>query len=126
MTSPVNAPQGDRYPMDSIPPVDGANYGGPPDTVYHGVIPRYDAKRDADVVPKYTREYLQGLSTTINARLKMIDNDTSHYPDALAKTRRAHRCLTAVLILLGLLWLATSIVILVAVSRSYVKPMTGK
>ncbi|KAI1161434.1 hypothetical protein F5B18DRAFT_628041 [Nemania serpens] len=44
----------------------------------------------------------------------MIDDDVSYYPDALAKTRRSHRCLTAVLTLLGLLWLATSIVILVA------------
>ncbi|KAI1182066.1 hypothetical protein F5B17DRAFT_216702 [Nemania serpens] len=119
MAAPGVAPQEARYPMDGAIS-DGGNEGSPPDLVRHGV-PWYDGRRDADAVPKYTREYLQGLSTLLNSRLKTIDDDVSYYPDALAKTRRSHRCLSAVLTLLGLLWLATSIIILVAVLRTYNK-----
>ncbi|KAI1203662.1 hypothetical protein F5X97DRAFT_283784, partial [Nemania serpens] len=79
----------------------------------------------ADTVPKYTREYLQGLPNIINARLKTIEDDVSYYPNALTKTRRAHRCLAAVLTILGLLWLATSVVILVAVAKTYNQKQTG-
>ncbi|KAI1176385.1 hypothetical protein F4777DRAFT_546827 [Nemania sp. FL0916] len=74
----------------------------------------------ANGVPLYTREHLQQLSTMVNTRLKMLDEDAAFYPAMLAKTRRVHVYLTATLIVLGSLWLATSTVILVAVFRGNV------
>jgi hypothetical protein len=68
-------------------------------------------------VPKYTREYLERQSRILNARLKAIDDDAVDYHQALAKTRRIHKCVMAVLILLALLWLVTSVIILIAIFR---------
>ncbi|KAI1153806.1 hypothetical protein F4825DRAFT_413766 [Nemania diffusa] len=99
--------------------------------------PRYDVNKDGEIrphvspshlrrranttlvnqVPKYTREYLEILSRTLNARLKTIDDDAVHYQETLARTRRIHKCVMAVLIVLGLLWFVTSIIILVVVFK---------
>ncbi|KAI1755930.1 hypothetical protein F4782DRAFT_527284 [Xylaria castorea] len=104
-----------HYPMvDAIS--DGANDGVLPLLNLYD-LPWYDATKDADAVPKYTREYLQRLSTAIDARLRSLDDTTAYYPEALTKTRKVHKCLMGLLIVLGLLWLATAIVIVVAISK---------
>ncbi|KAI1121310.1 hypothetical protein F5Y10DRAFT_272219 [Nemania abortiva] len=104
-----------HYPVAGVSS-DGADDNGLPRMARRD-MPRYDTTRDADAVPEYTREYLQRLSAALDARLKIVDNEVAYYPEALTKTRRVHRCITSVLAILGLLWLATSIVILVAIFR---------
>ncbi|KAI0537509.1 hypothetical protein GGR58DRAFT_502083 [Xylaria digitata] len=89
---------------------DGYMLGAPSPT-----IPKYNIHENADIVPKYTREYLQKLSTAVHTRLKMIDDEIAYYKESIAKTRKIHKCLMSVLVLLGILWLVTSIIILVAV-----------
>ncbi|KAF2970654.1 hypothetical protein GQX73_g2868 [Xylaria multiplex] len=88
---------------------DGYTLGTP-----SSMIPKYNIDENANTVPKYTREYLQKLSTAVHARLKMIDGEIAYYEESLAKTRRIHKCLMSVLVVLGILWLVTSIIILVA------------
>ncbi|GAW22436.1 hypothetical protein ANO14919_119730 [Xylariales sp. No.14919] len=93
---------------------DGAGDGYAPGPV-SPPIPRYNIDENASTVPKYTREYLQKLSTAIHTRLKMIDDEVFDYQQSLIKTQKIHKCLMSVLIILGVLWLITSIIILVAV-----------
>ncbi|KAI0454046.1 hypothetical protein F5B21DRAFT_504734 [Xylaria acuta] len=115
MTSSAVASRQADYPLvDAIS--DGANDGVlPPANPYD--LPWYDATKDADAVPKYTREYLQRLPTAIDARIKNLDDAAAYYPDVLTKTRKVHKCLMGLLIVLGLLWLATAIVIVVAIFK---------
>ncbi|KAH8167835.1 hypothetical protein CIB48_g391 [Xylaria polymorpha] len=80
-------------------------------------LPRYDATKDADAVPKYTRGYLQSLSTAIDTRLRNLDDATAYYPEAFSKTKKVYKGLMILLVVLGLLWLATAIVIVVAIFK---------
>ncbi|KAI8953394.1 hypothetical protein F4801DRAFT_597945 [Xylaria longipes] len=103
------------YPLvDAIS--DGANDGVPP-PVNPYTLTQYDATKDANVVPKYTREYLQKLSAALDAHLRNLDDATTYYPETLTKTRKVYKCLMVMLIVLGLLWLATAIVIIVAIFK---------
>ncbi|KAI1741877.1 hypothetical protein F4680DRAFT_446426 [Xylaria scruposa] len=115
MSSAIPSRQAD-YPMvDAIS--DGANDGALPSINLYE-IPQYDTIRDADAVPKYTREYLQRLSTVIDGRLRILDDAAAFYPEALIKTRKIHRFLMGLLFVLGLVWLAAAIIIVVAIFKS--------
>ncbi|GAP92507.1 hypothetical protein SAMD00023353_8100160 [Rosellinia necatrix] len=71
----------------------------------------------ADLVPGYTRQYLRGLSMAVNTRVKALDDAVAYFPPALARTGRLRGWLVAALAALGLLWLAASVVVLVAIYR---------
>ncbi|TGJ81831.1 hypothetical protein E0Z10_g6942 [Xylaria hypoxylon] len=82
--------------------------------------PRQDINTTpADTVPKYTREYLQKLSIAVHTRLKMIDDEIAYYEESLAKMQKLHKYLMGVLVILGILWLITSIIVLVAVCEGH-------
>ncbi|KAI0195613.1 hypothetical protein EV127DRAFT_477335 [Xylaria flabelliformis] len=114
MSSAVPSRQAD-YPMAEVIS-DSANGGVPPLVNYYD-IPEYDSAKDADAVPKYTREYLQRLSMVIEGRLRNLDDTTTYYPDALIQTRKVHKGLMGLLIVLGLLWLAIAIIVLVVIFK---------
>ncbi|TRX94014.1 hypothetical protein FHL15_005092 [Xylaria flabelliformis] len=114
MSSAVPSRQAD-YPMTEAIS-DSANDGVSPLINFYD-IPEYDSTKDADAVPKYTREYLQRLSTVIDGRLRNLDSTTTYYPDALIQTRKVHRCLMGLLIVLGLLWLAIAIIVIVIIFK---------
>ncbi|KAI0547577.1 hypothetical protein F4679DRAFT_586451 [Xylaria curta] len=116
MSSAIPSRQAD-YPMVGAVS-DGANDGAPPSINLHD-IPEYDATRDADAVPKYTREYLQRLSMAIDGRLRSLDDSAAYYPEALIKTRKVHGCLMGLLFVLGLVWLAAAIIIVVAIFKGH-------
>ncbi|KAI3341072.1 hypothetical protein F4824DRAFT_516296 [Ustulina deusta] len=80
-------------------------------------IPRYNIEENSETVPNYTREYLQKLSTAVDTRLRINGDEISYYAMAMTKTQRVHKCLMGVLIIISLLWLVTSIIILVVVFR---------
>ncbi|KAJ8105128.1 hypothetical protein ONZ43_g7550 [Nemania bipapillata] len=80
-------------------------------------VPWYDVKKDANEVPKYTRDYLERLPTIVNTRLKAMDDGIEGYREALTKTRKVHKCVVVTLVLLAILWLITSIIILVAIFK---------
>ncbi|KAI0487694.1 hypothetical protein F4859DRAFT_510261 [Xylaria cf. heliscus] len=107
--------EADDYPaVGSVS--DGANDGVLPSANLYS-LPWYDVTKDVDLVPKYTREYLHTLTTALNLRLRSLDDAAAYYPVALSKTRKVHQYLMGLLIVLGLLWLATAIVIIVAVFK---------
>ncbi|KAI0405596.1 hypothetical protein F4802DRAFT_177187 [Xylaria palmicola] len=91
-----------------------------------GNRPRPSAQADAslvDAVPRYTREYLRGLVTDLNARLRRFDEATSDYRETLDEIRAMQRWQLGVLLVLTLLWLAT--VLVIALVRPKGKPMVG-
>ncbi|KAI1825038.1 hypothetical protein F4861DRAFT_548084 [Xylaria intraflava] len=90
--------------------IDGTHDGDQP-----GMIPRYDVTHDADAVPVYTRDYLNRLSQAVEARLRVVDETHSYFPVALAKLRRLHRWQSGLLVVLAALWVATCVVVLVAI-----------
>ncbi|KAI1276284.1 hypothetical protein F5Y07DRAFT_399543 [Xylaria sp. FL0933] len=89
-------------------------------------IPRYNLYENADTVPKYTREYLQKLSLAVDSRLKINDDELSYYTEALAKTRKVHKYLMSVLLVLAFLWLVTSILLLVAMFTGHLARRRGR
>ncbi|KAI0440739.1 hypothetical protein F4803DRAFT_577326 [Xylaria telfairii] len=80
-------------------------------------LPWYDVTKDADLVPKYTREYLRSLSTAIDTRLRNLDEATAYYPEVFTKTKKVYKGLMISLIVLGLVWFVTAIVIVVTVLK---------
>ncbi|KAI1349935.1 hypothetical protein F5Y01DRAFT_316274 [Xylaria sp. FL0043] len=80
----------------------------------------------ADSVPKYTREYLHKLSSAVDSRLKINDDELSYYTEALAKTRKVHKYLISVLLVLAFLWLVTSILLLVAMFTGHLARRRGR
>ncbi|KAI0971974.1 hypothetical protein F4678DRAFT_460803 [Xylaria arbuscula] len=94
--------------------------------VIQPAIPKYDVTEDSDVVPEYTREYLQNLSTAVATRLKYNDDEISYYAEALARTQKIHKYLMAILMLIGALWFLTSIMVaVIVVMRRAAKQQQG-
>ncbi|KAI1427264.1 hypothetical protein F5Y12DRAFT_712319 [Xylaria sp. FL1777] len=105
------------YPMVGLT-TDGAGDGHPLDVVQPS-IPRYNVNENNGTVPKYTREYLQKLSMAVDSRLKTNDDEISYHAGALTKAQKVHKYLLGVLVVLAMVWLATAIILLVAVFKSH-------
>ncbi|KAI0118171.1 hypothetical protein GGR51DRAFT_554664 [Nemania sp. FL0031] len=115
MISSSSVPRETFYPPIGISS-DGADDGDTLRMNQRG-MPLYDTTRDANKLPEYTRQYLQNLSTALDARVKSINDDVAYYSETLAKSRKMHKITLGVLLGLGVTWLVSSIILLIAVFR---------